>query len=286
MSEASTGRERIVVLLGHPLGHSLSPLLHNASFRAQNLPFVYRPHPVPPEDLGSAIRKLKDAGFAGANVTVPHKRSILQYLDAVSDIVTAVGAANTLVWKPGPSGGELYGDNTDVGGFLATLQNSPWIEMPCVILGSGGAARAVAYGILTSTSAPFVTVAARNPDRVQSLVGSLSNYDGGGRLRALDIADAGPSIRDAGLIVNATPVGMHPRVDASPWPRPSDFHPGQLAYDLIYNPSETRFMREAQRAGAQTMSGLEMLIQQAALSYRQWTGTPMNIEAARTALNP
>lgn len=281
-----TGRERIIVLLGYPLGHSLSPALHNASFRAQNLPFVYRPYPVPPDDIGSAIRQLKDAGFAGANVTVPHKRSVLQYLDATSEIVAAVGAANTLVWKPGPFGGELYGDNTDVGGFLATLQNSLWIEMPCVILGSGGAARAVAFGMLTSTSAPVITVAARNPGRVQSLVGSLSGYDTGGRLRALAITDAGPSIRDAGLIVNATPVGMHPRVDDSPWPEPGDFHRGQLAYDLIYNPSETRFMREAQKAGAQSMGGLEMLIQQAALSYRQWTETPMDIEAARAALNP
>jgi len=281
------GRERTVVLLGYPLGHSLSPALHNASFRAQGLPFVYRLHPVPPDQLESAIIQLKDAGFAGANVTVPHKRSILQHIETPSEIVTAVGAANTLVWRQNASGeGELFGDNTDVGGFLATLFDSPYTSMPCTILGSGGAARAIAFALLTSTSAPVVTVAARRLDKAQALVTSLSGYDHGQRLRALDLNRAAPSIREAGLIVNATPVGMSPHTDSSPWPDASDFHSGQLAYDLIYNPSETRFMLEARMAGAETMGGLEMLIQQAALSYRQWTGTPMDIQAARAALNP
>lgn len=282
----TAGRERIVVLLGYPLGHSLSPALHNASFSAQNLPFVYRPHPVRPEQLGSAIRTLQDAGFAGANVTVPHKQSVLRYLDATSDIVAAVGAANTLVWRQGPSGGELFGDNTDVGGFLATLQDSDCTDKACVILGSGGAARAVAFGMLTSTAAPVITVAARNPDRAETLIEGLSGFDTGRRLKSLPLAEAGRSIREAGLIVNTTPVGMAPRIDTSPWPNPGDFHPGQLVYDLIYNPSETRMMHDARMAGAMTMGGLEMLIQQAALSYRQWTDTPMDIEAARGALNP
>jgi len=282
----TVGEERIVVLLGYPLGHSLSPALHNASFRAQNLPFLYRPHPVRPAQLGFAIHELQDAGFAGANVTVPHKQAVLRYLDAMSEVVAAVGAANTLVWRQGPSGRELFGDNTDVGGFLATLQDPASTEAPCVILGSGGAARAVAYGLLTSTTAPVITVAARNPDRAESLIEALSGSDTGHRLKAIPLAEAGRSIREAGLIVNATPVGMAPRIDVSPWPNVGDFRSGQLVYDLIYNPSVTRFMHEAEMAGAMTMGGLEMLIQQAALSYRQWTDTPMNIEAARSALNP
>lgn len=292
----TTGRERLVVLLGYPLGHSLSPSIHNAAFRAQGLPFKYRSHPVKPEQLGQALDDLKAAGFAGANVTVPHKQAVIQHLNTASRVVRAVGAANTLVWNANEAGGTLHGDNTDVGGFLATLEEGP-IEgapierapienIPCVILGSGGAARAVAYALATSTRAPLLTIAGRNPRRVSAVVEELAAYDPDNRLQAVDLDAAGPSIRDAGLIVNATPVGMYPDVDDSPWPHPEDFHEGQLVYDLIYNPSETRLMREARLAGAATRGGMEMLIQQAALSYRQWTGVDMDLEAAKASLNP
>jgi shikimate dehydrogenase len=280
----TSGSERLVVLLGYPLGHSLSPTLHNASFRAQDLPFVYRTHPVEKDNLADALYDLKTAGFAGANVTVPHKRSIVPFLDRSSEIVAATGAANTLVWRPDFGSGELFGDNTDVGGFLATLGNAADADAPCVILGSGGAARAVAFAMITASSAPIVTVAGRNLDRVESIVGALSDYDSDSRLRGISISAARPSIREAGLIVNATPAGMHPNTEVTPWPHSEDFRSGQLAYDLVYNPAETRFMLDAKEQGAETMCGLEMLVQQAALSYYQWTGKTMDIAAARAAL--
>lgn len=284
----SPGPERLVVLLGFPLVHSLSPAIHNASFRSQGLPFRYQSHPVPPESLASSLQDLKRAGFAGANVTVPHKQAVVELVDETSEVVDAVGAANTLVWKVTSgetSSGTLYADNTDVGGFLATLEGSPFRDMPCVIFGSGGAARAVAYGMVALTDSPSVTVAARTASRGEELVGALSDFDPHQKLKSTELKAAGDAIRDAGLVVNATPAGMYPHVEESPWHDPHVFHEGQLVYDLIYNPSETRLMAQADARGAEVMGGLQMLIEQAALSYCLWTGRQMDRSATREALN-
>jgi shikimate dehydrogenase len=274
------------VLLGFPLGHSHSPAIHNASFRSQGLSFLYEARPVPPDQLESTLVDLKASDFAGANVTVPHKSRILDFLDARSETVEAVGAANTLVWRSGQSGHELYGDNTDVGGFLATLNTGAIPRSPAVVLGSGGAARAVAYALVSSGYVPSVIVAARRLQQGLSVVDDLRAVNPDFRLDSVDLSDAREAVRGAGLIVNATPAGMHPHIDTTPWPHAEDFHAGQLVYDLIYNPLETRLLREARSRGAATVGGIEMLLQQAALSYQQWTGVPMDIEAARAVLIP
>ena len=271
-----------MVLLGFPLGHSLSPAIHNASFASQGLPFVYGLRPVESSRLGNEIARLKDAGFAGANVTVPHKQSVLDHVDSVSPTVEAVGAANTLVWNETER--TLYADNTDVGGFLETLRGSTFLTRPCVILGNGGSARAVAYGLAALTDCPSITIAGRNPEKAEALVDS---FTAGlrSKLESTAIDEAGTVIQKCGMVVNATPVGMSPNIDASPLPRSIELRPGQLAYDLIYNPSETRFMKDARDAGAEVVGGLEMLIRQAALSYRMWTGEDMDLESARAAVN-
>ena len=272
-----------MVLLGFPLGHSRSPAIHNASFASQGLPYVYELRAVPPDELGQILRSLKDAGFAGANVTVPHKQAILDHVDSVSTTVEAVGAANTLVWKP--ESGILHADNTDVGGFTETVRGLPALSNPSIVLGTGGAARAVAYALARNPTCPSVVVAGRNPAKAANLVENLPARLQT-KLRSAAISDLREFVAEASLVVNATTAGMKPNTDETPLPAGVRLSEGQVAYDLVYNPSETRFMREARSDGAAAMGGLEMLLLQAALSYRMWTGREMDLDTARAVLNP
>ncbi|MDX1546425.1 MAG: shikimate dehydrogenase [Rhodothermales bacterium] len=272
-----------VGLLGDPVAHSRSPRIHNAAFRAQGLPFVYVALPVRPADVAAAVRGLAALGFAGANVTVPHKQAVLPLLDTLSEQARAVGAVNTIVCRREDEAVTLHGDNTDVAGFLAPLGSEDLEGAEMLLFGGGGAARAATYALLTAFRPARLTLAARTPARAEALARDLAPYDVRGALRVVPPAEAAPAVRAARLLVNTTPLGMHPNPDGTPWPA-AGFHPGQLVYDLVYEPAWTRLLREAAAAGAQTLGGLEMLIQQAAAAYVQWTGRAMPLEAVRTAL--
>lgn len=277
---------RVVALLGYPVEHSLSPLIHNTAFGRQALNLIYVAHPVRPEDLPAAVDGLRALRFAGANVTIPHKQAVLDLADELSDQARAVGAVNTLVAKEGDGGRvSLYGDNTDVAGFLAPLR--PYAERlhgaPMVILGAGGAARAVAYGLLTTYAPASLTIAARTLEKAERLAAEVRAF-GAGVPEAVRLDRAGGALRESQLIVNTTPVGMHPHVDATPWEDPCAFSAGQIVYDLIYNPERTRLLAEAEREGATVLGGLDMLIGQAAAAYVQWTGREMPTEAVIEAL--
>lgn len=275
-----------VGLLGYPLGHTLSPLLHNAAFRALGLDGVYLACPVPPDRLDAALAGLVALGFAGANVTIPHKESVRARLEAVSEQAAAVGAVNTLVVRREGEAAWLFGDNTDVAGFLAPL--APWAEAlggaEAVVLGAGGAARAVAYALLTAFRPARLTLVARRPAQAAAVAAHLAGHDPAGALAVAGFAAARLALVRARLVVNTTPVGTAPGVEATPWPDVAAFGPHQLVYDLIYNPSPTRLLREAAARGARTLGGLPMLVEQAAAAFRQWTGRPMPTDAAYAAL--
>lgn len=279
-------KTRLVGLLGYPVSHSLSPLIHNTAFRAQGLNNRYVALPVAPADVPEAVAGLKALGFLGSNVTIPHKQAVLPLMDALSAEARAVGAVNTIVCRRGGEAVTLYGDNTDVAGFLEPLR--PFTDAlrsaPMLIFGAGGAARAVAYALLSTFAPERLTLAARTPARAQRLASDLAAYDPGGALHVVSLAEAGASVRAARLLVNATPVGMHPHADATPWPAADDFSDGQIVYDLIYKPEQTRLLRDAAARSAHTLGGLAMLILQAAASYIQWTGTAMPVDLVRAAL--
>ena len=276
---------RLVGLLGYPVAHSLSPLIHNTAFRAQGLNNRYIALPVAPDDVPEAVAGLKALGFLGSNVTIPHKQAVLPLMDHLSAEAQAVGAVNTIVCRRAAAV-TLYGDNTDVAGFLKPLD--PFADalhgVPMLIFGAGGAARAAAYALLSTFAPPSLTLAARTPARAERLVHDLASYDPGGVLRVAPLAEAGPAVRAARLLVNATPVGMLPHTDATPWPEATDFSDGQIVYDLLYKPEQTRLLREAAARGAHTLGGLPMLILQAAASYIQWTGRAMPVDRVREAL--
>jgi len=273
-----------VTLLGHPVEHSLSPRLHNPAFEAQGVNAVYVATPVRPEHIEDAVAGLRALQFLGANVTVPHKEAVRPLLDAVSDRAAAVGAVNTIVRE----GDTLRGDNTDVAGFLAPLVEAVGDALDgarMVVFGAGGAARAVVYGLLDRYRPARLTLVARRPEQAEALSADLDGCDATDALRVTTFADAGDAVRDSRLLVNATPLGMAPdRASQTPWPDASDLHDDQVAYDLVYTPEETRFLRAAAAQGATTIGGLDMLVEQAAAAYRQWTGRDMPTNAVRDAL--
>jgi shikimate dehydrogenase len=245
---------------------------------------VYVATPVRPERIEDAVAGLRALQFLGANVTVPHKEAVRPLLDDVSERAAAVGAVNTIVRE----GDTLRGDNTDVAGFLAPLverMEEALERAPMVVFGAGGAARAVVYGLLDRYRPARLTLVARRPEQAEALAADLDGVDPADALRVATFDDAGLAVRDSRLLVNATPLGMAPDyADQTPWPDVGDFHDEQVAYDLVYTPEETRFLREAAAQGATTIGGLDMLVGQAAAAYRQWTGGDMPTDTVRDAL--
>ncbi len=279
---------RFVSLLGYPLGHSLSPEIHNTAFQAQNINMVYLCMEVHPDNLKRALDGFKAAKFVGSNVTIPHKQAVYGLVDELSDQAKAVGAVNTVVCRYGKDGEveSLYGDNTDIRGFLDPLAPyAPGLRgEEMVIWGAGGAARAVAYAMLTEYQPVSLTIVARNVEKAGLLAEYLSEYDQQDALKVMPFADATRQVRNSRLLVNATPLGMHSQADATPWQVSEEFSAGQVVYDLIYNPQNTRLLKEAATRGAETLGGLEMLIRQAAASYQQWTNQEMPLDVVREAV--
>lgn len=281
------GRTRPVGLLGDPVEHSFSPLIHNTAFEALGLNNVYVAMRVGEASLGEAVAGLDALGFLGANVTIPHKRAVMPLMDELSDRARAVGAVNTIVFRRNDSGETVkLGDNTDVAGFLAPLE--PYVERltgsTMTIFGSGGASRAVVFGLLNAFRPERLFIVARNVEKAKRLAQDLSGYDPDRALRLIPPAEAGPVLKQSRLLVNATPLGMSPGVDSTPWEDRDVFSGDQVVYDLVYNPEQTRFLQDAKLRGATTIGGLDMLLEQAAASFVQWTGAPMPVDRVREAV--
>jgi shikimate dehydrogenase len=253
------------VLLGDPVDHSLSPVLHNAAFREQRLDLVYLAVRVTSDDLLGVVGALGAMGAVGANVTVPHKLAVVAACDHLTDEAELTGAVNTLVWTTDG----LLGDNTDAAGLAEAIVADAAAEpgAPWVVLGTGGSARAVVVAA-ARVGCP-VTVVGRRADAAAELA-ELARRAGAPGATALDLADAAveDAVRDARTVLNATPLGL----SGEPLPDPfGSLRAGQDAYDLVYG-RPTPFLTAARGAGAGAHDGLGMLIGQAAVAYRRWTG--------------
>ena len=285
---------KLVGLLGWPVEHSVSPAMHNAAFQAMGLNWHYLPLPVRPDQLEAAVRGLGLLGFRGANVTIPHKEAILSYLApwAIPPKTQQLGAVNTLVVGRDEDGTcVLGGYNTDDTGAMAALRKGgfePEDGGRAVVVGAGGAARAVVFGLLWSGIGQ-VLLLNRTPGRARELVSDLGDKAWrSDKVQALPL-ETGTLVeacRAADLLVNATPLGMWPRVGDSIWPAGVSL-PGHLAvFDMVYNPLETRLLQQAREGGARPIGGLEMLVRQGAIAFEMWTGqkppeTIMKREALR-----
>ncbi|MCL5292285.1 MAG: shikimate dehydrogenase [Actinobacteria bacterium] len=273
------GETRLTGIIGYPLTYTISPQIHNAAFDKVQLNIGYVPMVVRPNDLANAIVGLQALGFIGFNVTMPHKESAVKHLDRLDSEAQVVGAVNTISF----AGGQRVGHNTDVKGFLAALAEVGFKpEAPSsVVIGAGGAARAV-VAALASLGAE-VAVANRNRTRSEALVNDIKERLPNSHLKVLEFDEGfADKIIDAELIVNATPVGMTPLQDETPVDADL-LHSGQAVFDLVYEPAETRLIREATNKGARTIGGLRMLLHQAAASFEIWTGTPAPLAAMADA---
>lgn len=271
---------RLAVLLGDPVAHSLSPLIHNVAFAETGISARYYSARTPAHALSAAVEGLRRPHVLGANITIPHKESVLGLVDVVDESAGVVGAVNTIVRL---DDGSLVGHNTDVHGFLAPLERDRVAGCNALLLGSGGAARAAAFALASVVKPASLTVAARRHEAIQELFSTLSSVQGATKFEACPFSEAASIAREADLIINATPIGMHPEVDHSPLPGDS-FRAGQIVYDLIYAPRPSRLLRDAEAGDAQTIDGLEMLIAQAAAAFLLWTGREMPEGAVRMAL--
>jgi len=255
----------LLYLLGYPVAHSLSPAMQNAALRAKGLSLEYRLMPVAPEELEKRIRDLRDLSVVGFNVTIPHKVAVMPLLDDLDESASAVGAVNTVV----NNGGRLTGYNTDCLASTRVLSEAygNLTGSRVVIIGAGGAARAVASGL--APCAEWIAVLARDMSKAKLLAKMVEGR--GAEVRGVSIGEARKIVSAADILVNATPVGMHPNLDASPIEAVA-LHDELLVFDLVYNPERTRLLREAEAVGARTVGGLPMLVYQGAEAFRLWTG--------------
>ncbi|HSL12472.1 MAG TPA: shikimate dehydrogenase [Actinomycetota bacterium] len=266
------GATQLLGVIGWPVDHSLSPVIHNAAFAALDIDWVYVPLPVAPGRVRAAVDGLGALGFRGANVTMPHKAEVAGAVDVLDDDAALLGAVNTVVVAPD---GTTTGANTDAPGFGRFLADDAGFDVHgrgVLLLGGGGAARACALAVARAGAAR-ITVAVRNDaqvDAVRDVVASL-----GTAVAGVALADADGVVAD--VVINATPLGR--RGELPPHPR---FRPGMLAVDLLYRPVVTPFQRVAREAGADAFGGLGLLVQQAALSFERWTGArgPLEVMSA------
>ena len=281
------GHTKVVGVMGWPVEHTLSPAMHNAAFKATGLNWRYLPLPVHPDRLGQAVHGLRALGFAGCNVTVPHKQAVMGYLDEITAEAKAIGAVNTILVQ---ADGRMTGHNTDADGFLRSLVGRGLQPegKRTVVIGAGGAARAVAYA-LASAGTP-ITILNRTLSRAEYLVADLASLFPSLSLRSLSLTPGTlrQEVTSADLLVNTTSLGMWPHVDGSPWPDEFPLPVSLTVFDLVYNPLETRLMRQARKAGARAIGGLEMLVYQGVAAWELWTGqkapVEMMITAAKVAL--
>ena len=272
-------------IIGYPLGHSVSPAFQQAALDFCGIDARYVAWETPPEALERRMRSLRDPEVLGASVTIPHKQAVQPYLDSLSEVAREAGAVNTIVGRDGA----LEGHNTDVSGFMQALRHDGGFDPAgkrVLILGAGGGARAVAYG-LASAGASRILVANRTVERAQALVSALGNV---ASFEAIAL-DRDALERQGGwdLVVNCTTLGMRHGAGERESPLPAELIPSAaLVYDLVYNPEETPLLRAAARAGARTLGGLPMLVYQGAEAFRMWTDrdAPLEVmlQAARKAL--
>jgi shikimate dehydrogenase len=283
-----TARTRLLGVLGFPVEHSVSPEMHNAALLAAGVPLVYAAFSVAPDGLEAALRGMAAMGFVGANLTIPHKQAGAKLMASLTEEARALGAINTVCF----AAGGMVGHNTDVEGFLQPLRRAGMdlAGLPATVLGAGGAARGVVYGLLRSGAR--VWLINRSRDRAVTLAADMARaVDGPERICVLDAGSdaARTAVRQSALLVNATSAGMSPYEDIFPPVSGEWLHPGLTVVDLVYRPAETRLLRAAREAGCRTINGLPMLVHQGAASFRMWLGMEPDLsvmeKAALAALN-
>ncbi|MDO9068465.1 MAG: shikimate dehydrogenase [Deltaproteobacteria bacterium] len=273
-----TNGTRLCAVIGNPIAHSLSPAIHNAAFNALNLDFVYLAFRV--EDVKCALEGMRAlTNFRGMSVTIPHKIDAMKYVDEVVEVDRSIGSINTIINEQG----RLIGLGTDGPGALKALVDAG-VELDgknILMLGSGGAARAIAFTLARNTRLSGLAILDVNETMLQGLSADLKTGTEA-CIEAMPLNDISlaHAMERADVIINCTPVGMHPREDTSLVPLEL-FRPGQVVFDIVYTPLETRLLADARSQGLKVISGVEMFINQAVLQFRHFTGVDAPVEVMR-----
>jgi shikimate dehydrogenase len=268
-------------VIGDPIEHSLSPAMHNAVFKKLGLNCAYAAFRVAPENLGSAIKGMRAMDFGGANITIPHKVDVIEFLDELSEEARIIGAVNTIKF-----GEKLTGYNTDGYGALWALRSSSADPngKNILILGSGGAARAIAITLALKGEIASLTILGVVKEELRKLVDDINK---GTKIRAagkmMTDETKKEEIAKADILIHCTPVGMHPKTNETLVTR-DVLRKGLVVMDIVYNPLETKLLKEAKKAGAKTIGGIEMFVNQGAESERIWLGIDAPVELMRRAV--
>jgi shikimate dehydrogenase len=272
------GKTGVCAIIGDPVEHSLSPLMHNAAFKKLGLNLVYVAFTVTSTELKDSVLGAKSLGLKGLNVTMPHKNAIINYLDEIDSSAKSIGAVNTILCNQG----KLIGYNTDgTGAMIALHENGvdPQ-EKKLVLLGAGGAAKAIAYK--ATQDVEELVILNRTAEKAKKLAERLKGLGAKVKGGTLTLDNLDEELPTADILVNTTSVGMYPKIDSSPVPS-GLLHSDLSIMDIIYNPLETKLLKDAKSVGAKVISGLEMLLYQGAVAFEIWTDCPAPLDVMRKA---
>ncbi len=268
-----TARTNVLCVIGHPIEHSMSPIMHNAALKDLSLDYVYVAFNIPPNDLKKTVLGFKMFNIKGINVTIPYKEKIIPYLDKIDPLAEKIGAVNTIKNESK----YLIGKNTDASGAKKALLDAGCeiSGKKALILGAGGAAKAVSFAISEDLKAVYI--ANRTEKRAIKLAKDLTNKT---TIKAVGKNMSKNTLKnlldDVDILINTTPLGMYPDIEKSPISEEM-LHDNLFVFDIVYNPLETRLLKEARKIGCKTLGGLAMFVNQGALAFEWWTGKKPNL---------
>lgn len=272
------GSTNIVGLIGHPVEHSFSPPMHNAAFDELGMNYAYVAFDVNPTDLQTAIEGAKSLNIKGFNVTIPHKIEVMKFLNEIDEVAALIGAVNTIDFK------NLKGYNTDGIGAVRAIEEVTSIKNKNVVVaGAGGASRAISF-YLAKYGAESMAILNRNVEKAQGLAADVSQSGLIGEVKADSISEIRNYLKDADILVDTTPIGMHPNISDEPIAFAEDMDEDLVVFDAVYNPNETVLLKEAIKAGANPVYGIKMLLYQGAESFKIWTGRDAPVDVMEKAL--
>ena len=278
MEARITGHTGLLCLLGSPVGHSGSPAMYNYSYERLGIDYAYVAFDVEPSNLKSAIEGAKSLNIKGFNVTIPHKIEVMKCLDEIDEVARLIGAVNTIDFK------SMKGYNTDGIGAVKAIEEVTSIkDKNVVVAGAGGASRAISFYI-AKYGADSLTVLNRNVGKAESLASDVLKSDLIANVKSDSISKIIDYVSDADILIDTTPVGMHPHSDDEPIIRAEDMHEDLAVFDAVYNPNETVLIREALKAGAKPVYGIKMLLYQGVESFKIWTGQNPPVDVMEDAL--
>ena len=272
------GSTNIVGLIGHPVEHSFSPPMHNAAFKALGMDYAYVAFDVDPLNLKSAIDGAKSLNIRGFNVTIPHKIDVMKHLDEIDEVAALIGAVNTIDFE------NMKCYNTDGIGAVKAIEEVTSIKnRNVVVAGAGGASRAISFYI-AKYGADSLTILNRNVEKADNLAKDVSSSNLINDVKSDSMSEINSHVADADILIDTTPIGMHPNVDAEPIVLADNMHDDLVVFDAVYNPNDTVLIKEAVKAGAKPVYGIKMLLYQGAESFRIWTGRDAPVDVMEDAL--